>query len=102
MSAPLLKGKLTDTDRGTRLDGEVSWGALYYGGLLHVAGLALIGLVLIALTVTEHAWQPLALGLLAFTLSGVLGVIAFRGFAAQRDAYAKGFERDLRALFERA
>jgi hypothetical protein len=101
MSAPLLKAKLTDTERGTRLDGQVSWGAVYYGGLLHVAGLFVLGIVSVMFTTTQHAWQPLVIGVFAFALSGIHGVIAFRGFAAQRDAYANGLERDLRALLER-
>jgi hypothetical protein len=100
MSAPLLKAKLTHTERGTRLDGEVSWGAVYYGALLHVAGLALMGLMSVVFTLTEHAWQPLVIGVFAFALSGIHGVIAFRGFAAQRVAYANGLDRDLRALLE--
>lgn len=100
MSAPLLRARLIDTERGTRLDGEVSWGAVYYGALLHVAGLALLGLISVGFTVSQHAWQPLVLGVFAFALSGVLGVIAVRGLAAQRHAYANGFEDDLRTLFE--
>jgi hypothetical protein len=74
---------------------------MYYGALLHVAGLALMGLISVVFTVDQHAWQPLVLGVLAFALTGVLGVKAVRGWEAQRDAYANAFEHDLRALFER-